>query len=116
MEWLTTLELWQDGSFCVNFKDSTLLFWCSETQGEIELVRQVIDVNEHTRLSNCTLRHKLKYRISDFIHVPHITLGMGKIFSNWYDPKMSAKHEPQPAVEQYYLLLFIIATPGHLYL
>ena len=40
----------------------TVLFYFGvlKLRGEIELVRQVIDVNEHTRLSNSTLRHKLK--------------------------------------------------------
>ena len=36
-----------------------------------------MDVNEHERLSNVTLRHKLKKRDSTFIAILHFTVTLG---------------------------------------
>ena len=42
-----------------------------------QLVRNDMDVNEHERLSNVTLRHKLKKRDSTFIAILHFTVTLG---------------------------------------
>ena len=46
---------------CVSIKEN--LFLQNEIVIRVLLVRKDIDVNEHERLSNNTLRHKFKYPI-----------------------------------------------------
>jgi len=41
-----------------------------------------MDVNEHERLTNITLRHKLKYRNSTFIAALHFTVTVGSSTMN----------------------------------
>ena len=50
-------------------------FWKKKkNQLVVLLVRKHMGVNEHERLFNSTLRHKLKYRSNAFIPVLHLTV------------------------------------------
>ena len=51
---------------------------------KIFLIRKDVDINEHERLSNFILRHKLKYmqRNSTFISVLHFTIAVGSSIMN----------------------------------
>jgi len=70
-----------------------------------------LDVKEHDRLFNITLKHNFKQRNITFIDMLHFS--HSRIFNNEKNsyPKISVKRSP--SVERYSLLLTINATSGH---
>lgn len=66
-----------------------------------------MNVNEHEKQVNFTLRHKLKQRKNSFIAVLHLSVTIGRQL--W-----GLCNHPLPAVELYSLLMSIKDTSGHL--
>lgn len=76
------------------------------------LVIYDMDVNEHARLSKCTVRHHIKQMNSVVIVVLHFTdIVRSSTMSVTHTQR--AWNDPVPVVERYPLLLSVNATSEH---